>query len=99
MDTVLLVFSVPTTTLLKGCSVHIDWLPSHEAHLQGDFSTVQSKTPVERQGGQAPPLELQTREVHRAWAMLVLPGDNHLLLNSAAPLLLKVNPEEGREET
>lgn len=53
---------------------------------------MQSKAPVERQRAQAPPLELQTREVHCAWEMLVLPGDNLLLLNSAALVLLKVNP-------
>lgn len=78
--------------------MHIDWLPSHEAHLQGAFSTVQSKAPVERQRSQAPPLGLQTREVRRSWEMLVLPGDNHLVLSSAAPVLLKVNPARRKEK-
>lgn len=58
---------------------------------------MQSRALAERQRSQAPPLGLQTREVHRSWGMLVLPGDDHLLLNSAAPVLLKVNPA-GRKE-
>lgn len=73
-------------------------LPSHEAHLQGAFSMVQSRAPAERQRSQAPPLGLQTREVHCSWKMLVLPGDNYLLLNSAAPVLLKVNPARRKEK-
>lgn len=73
-------------------------LPSYEAHLQGAFSMVQSRAPAERQRSQAPPLGLQTREVHCSWKMLVLPGDNYLLLNSAAPVLLKVNPARRKEK-
>lgn len=76
--------------------MYIDWLPSHEANLQGAFSRVQSRVAVEGQRGQAPSLGLQTREVHSSWEKLMLPGDNHLLLNSAAPALLKVNPARGK---